>query len=180
MDCLWFSEKNQQGKDFGERFTNALQAVFNAGYEKVIAIGNDCLSLNYKELLSAVCTLEKNKVVLGPSNDGGVYLIGMHKDVFNYNRFLAIQWQTPAVFDEIRNLYASQGINTQVLKNKTDIDDLVDLVKEIENKALPYHLINKIVALLKPFTIQFIFYKSRLINQYCLNNLPLRAPPDFR
>ena len=73
----WIDANRQRGDTFGERFANAYQQLFHKGYQKVIAIGNDCPTLTVKDIYQAATSLESNKPVLGPSKDGGVYLRGL-------------------------------------------------------------------------------------------------------
>jgi uncharacterized protein len=71
-----FSEKEQIGSSFGERFTNAIEAVFNKGFEHVISLGNDIPHLRANHILKATQNLATSDYVLGPSTDGGFYLMG--------------------------------------------------------------------------------------------------------
>jgi len=59
------SEKNQIGATFGERFTNAIESIYNRGFEAVVTIGNDTPHLQTKHILTAVHQLKQNDIVLG-------------------------------------------------------------------------------------------------------------------
>ena len=52
LPVFFFSEKQQRGDTFGERFANAFEDVFALGYQNVIAIGNDCLTVSTADILS--------------------------------------------------------------------------------------------------------------------------------
>ena len=54
------SEKNQTGNSFGERFTNAIQSVYDKGFENVITIGNDTPHLQSQHILKAVENTQTN------------------------------------------------------------------------------------------------------------------------
>ncbi len=82
-----FSEEQQIGDTFGERFINAIQAVFEKGYEQVITIGNDTPQLKVSHIIEAEKQLSSNKSVLGPSADSGFYLMGLHKSQFDHYAF---------------------------------------------------------------------------------------------
>ena len=69
--------RQQRGKSFGERIMNAFSFVYEQGFENVICIGNDCPELDLSHLQIAITQTELGKVVLGPTTDGGVYLIGI-------------------------------------------------------------------------------------------------------
>ena len=94
IEYFHFSEKNQVGSSFGERFSNAIENIFNKGFKNVITIGNDTPHLKTKHLVDTVHQLEKNDLVLGPSKDGGFYLMGIKKEHFNKETFLKLPWQT--------------------------------------------------------------------------------------
>ena len=79
LSYFHFTEKNQKGSSFGERFTNAIQSVYDIGFEQIITIGNDSPHLQASQILETARTISKNKAVLGPSKDGGFYLMGLHK-----------------------------------------------------------------------------------------------------
>lgn len=48
----------QRGSTFGQRFANAIESTFQLGYENVVAIGNDCLSLSQGHLKKAIQRLQ--------------------------------------------------------------------------------------------------------------------------
>jgi len=122
-----FSEEQQIGLTFGERFANAVQAVFEKGYEQIITIGNDSPKLKASHILEAEKRLSSNKLVLGPSADGGFYLMGLHKSQFDPHTFRELAWQTSDVSKELLAL-ESQG-NNEVFKLDTlyDIDTQEDI-----------------------------------------------------
>ena len=75
-------DDQQVGRSFAERFTNAFQQLFRQGYDKVIAIGNDHPGLTSGHLQTAAWELAEYDHVLGPSTDGGFYLIGVWQKRF--------------------------------------------------------------------------------------------------
>jgi glycosyltransferase A (GT-A) superfamily protein (DUF2064 family) len=83
----------QVGQTFGQRLTHAFQSVFDRGYERVIALGNDCLSLHLADLRAAIAALDHRPAVLGPDLAGGAYLIGLHRNAFQPGAFEALPWQ---------------------------------------------------------------------------------------
>lgn len=83
LPLLVIDSKQQQGQGFGQRFANALQQAFDQGYERVIALGNDCLQLAPEHLLQAEKGLQMAPIVLGPATDGGIYLLGLHRHAFD-------------------------------------------------------------------------------------------------
>ncbi|MBZ9731547.1 DUF2064 domain-containing protein [Salegentibacter sp. JZCK2] len=123
-----FTEKEQQGSNFGERFTNAIEQVFDYGYENIITIGNDTPQLNKNHLIQSYELLKQQKFVLGPSQDGGFYLMGIHKSHFNPVSFLHLPWQTSKISGAISHLLI-QNFKVKIYKLQPlkDIDQLEDV-----------------------------------------------------
>ena len=114
----------QQGSDLGEKMENAFSTVFNLGYASVCIIGSDCLELSRNELESAFETLETNDIVIGPSTDGGYYLLGMNsmESVLFENK----PWSSDEVLDKtIADIKASE-LRYSLLPTLTDIDNEQD------------------------------------------------------
>ncbi|WP_432411822.1 TIGR04282 family arsenosugar biosynthesis glycosyltransferase [Rasiella sp. SM2506] len=122
-----FSEKEQVGNTFGERYSNAIQSVYTKGYENVITIGNDTPHLQTSQLLKTAKHLETQKIVLGPSKDGGYYLMGLHKSQFNLQTFLKLPWQTSRLTQSIARLVAAKKTHVVFLKILQDIDTVSDV-----------------------------------------------------
>ncbi|CAM4173680.1 TIGR04282 family arsenosugar biosynthesis glycosyltransferase [Gillisia limnaea] len=122
-----FSENEQVGNSFGERYTNAIQAIYDRGYENVITIGNDTPQLQAGQLLKTARLLETKKIVLGPSKDGGYYLMGLHKSQFNVQTFLKLPWKTSRLTQRIARLFSAKNIQAVFLKVLQDIDTVSDV-----------------------------------------------------
>lgn len=122
-----FTEKEQQGTDFGERFTHAIQAVFELGFENVITIGNDTPHLRSKDIMEAAEALIAGKSVMGPSLDGGFYLMGIHRDNFDPHRFMNLPWQQAGLFRNLAQWLAAKGIPICHLPALQDLDGPQDI-----------------------------------------------------
>ncbi|WP_298545337.1 DUF2064 domain-containing protein [uncultured Aquimarina sp.] len=122
-----FTEKNQNGKTFGERFVNAIQTTYDLGFENIITIGNDTPHLKKHHLLESARQLENSKFVLGPSADGGFYLMGLHKSQFNIDTFLKLPWQSKHLAKSISFLIKNTEIEVAQLEVLYDIDTVDDL-----------------------------------------------------
>jgi rSAM/selenodomain-associated transferase 2/rSAM/selenodomain-associated transferase 1 len=84
-----FGEKvyyqKQSGNDLGSRMYQAIDSVLARGYESCILIGTDLPEISVKDMETAFAVLDTKDVVLGPTSDGGYYLVGMkfaRKEVF--------------------------------------------------------------------------------------------------
>ncbi|MCJ7758743.1 MAG: DUF2064 domain-containing protein [Gillisia sp.] len=125
-----FTEKEQVGKSFGERFSNAIQTVFEKGFDSVITVGNDTPQLRKHHILQAADGINKNKCVVGPSIDGGFYLMGLSKKQFSEISFLDLPWQTKSLEKTISLQFAAT--QTEVIK----LDTLLDVDSTSDLKAL--------------------------------------------
>lgn len=121
------SDKEQKGTSFGERFTNAIQEVFQNGFENVITIGNDTPQLKTAHVLKAHAALQAGKIVLGPSLDGGFYLMGIHKSNFDQETFKRLPWQRFSLFNKISTLLTVSESLLYQLPVLSDIDTFKDV-----------------------------------------------------
>ncbi|MCX8027309.1 MAG: TIGR04282 family arsenosugar biosynthesis glycosyltransferase [Thermodesulfovibrionales bacterium] len=115
----------QEGRDLGERIVNAFNKLFGIGYHKVCIIGSDSPTLPDKYIYSAFRMLDKVDVVIGPTIDGGYYLIGL-KTLY-HQLFEDISWGSKLVFDETLKNIHSLRLTYHILPKWFDIDELSDL-----------------------------------------------------
>ncbi len=121
------TEKQQLGNSFGERFVNAVLMVFGQGFDNVITIGNDTPLLKTSHLLEAHGLLETRKSVLGPSADGGFYLLGLHRSQFDPMAFKDLPWQTSSLSHKLLQLPTISHHITVHLPKLYDLDNAADL-----------------------------------------------------
>lgn len=122
-----FDEGMQDGNSFGERLSRAMQSLFDRGFENLVVIGNDSPDLTTAMLREAVASLGDKEAVLGPADDGGVYLIGLHKDQFEYGEFLELPWRQGHLFHQMVSWIQSRGFQkVRVLNRKMDLDSTKD------------------------------------------------------
>ncbi|MFT6930414.1 MAG: glycosyltransferase A (GT-A) superfamily protein (DUF2064 family) [Sediminicola sp.] len=149
LSYFLFTEHEQTGSNFGERFTNAIQAVFDHGFDKVITIGNDTPELKASQIKSASIHLDKGEFVLGPSTDGGFYLMGIHKSHFDASKLMDIPWQTNRTATAVLNLVQQNNISVARLETLSDLDCISDLKNFIKyNSSLPPVFIDLILSIL--------------------------------
>jgi len=161
-----FNEEMQEGTSFEERLTNAMQTLFDRGFEHLVVIGNDSPDLTTATLRDAVASLDHKKAVFGPSDDGGVYLIGLHRDHFEYNEFRDLPWRREHLFQRMIFWIHSRGIeNILVLNCKMDLDTKIDFRNwSAGSKSTSGKLIRLIAALLQASPNDY-FYKSLNFSQ---------------
>ncbi|NGP88677.1 TIGR04282 family arsenosugar biosynthesis glycosyltransferase [Fodinibius halophilus] len=121
----YFEKKLQQGNGLGERMSHAFQHAFSEGFEQVVLIGSDCAELKEKHLRKAFRTLQNVDVVIGPSKDGGYYLLGMKE--YLPGLFENIEWSTSQVFKETIYRIKKLDMTYEVLSELNDIDTEKDL-----------------------------------------------------
>jgi len=110
----------QEGATLGDRMHRALARAMDQGAAKVLLVGSDVPELDGPLFDQAWDQLERNDVVLGPSPDGGYYLIGMRPPLKDL--FAGILWSSPEVYEATRAAAASQGLSIGVLPPRADID----------------------------------------------------------
>ena len=115
-----FYNRIQRGEHLGEKMKNAFREVFEEGYEKVIIIGSDCPYLTEGTLSDAFEMLEQTDICMGPSLDGGYYLLGMR--AFYPALFDDIPWSTPVVLRETLDKATQNFLSTAMLIPLEDID----------------------------------------------------------
>ena len=114
---------SQQGNDLGEKMRQAFIDRFSQGYTRAIIIGSDSPSLPVSYIRRALGS-EKD-LVLGPSIDGGYYLIAMKDKVSEV--FKSVSWGTDKVLDETLQRIKDVGISFDLLPLWYDVDLPEDL-----------------------------------------------------
>lgn len=94
-------ERQQRGQSFGQRLAHAVSRVYDAGYERVIIIGNDCPTLTPAHLRRAAAALAAGQQVIGTDHRGGAYLIGLQRQQFEACAFAELAWQTERLTQEL-------------------------------------------------------------------------------
>jgi len=69
----------QQGEDLSKRMMHAMEIIFQQGYSKAIIVCRQNIEIESFHLQRAFDVLNDYDIVIGPSQDGGYYLIGMKK-----------------------------------------------------------------------------------------------------
>ncbi len=116
----------QEGKNLGQRMHNAIKSAIKEAMVKAVVIGSDSPTLPPAYIEAAFCKLDSNDVVLGPSDDGGYYLIGVKKPCSVL--FKGIKWSSSSVFkDTLKNVKILKK-RVAVLDRWYDVDDSGGLV----------------------------------------------------
>ena len=168
----FFDEKMQTVKSFGEKISNAFEFIFNKGFKRVIAIGNDCAGLQAKHIINAAERLSHKQIIYGMDNHGGAYLIGVCKETFNKNDFKSMRWQTKYLFQDLKEIPCSEMLPELLI----DINNATDAKKSIR---LFSHTNILVCILNNAWRVIYYLYKllHRFSSFYTSRYFSLRAPP---
>ncbi len=129
----------QEGENLGERMRNAFVRTFDDGAQRTVIIGTDVPELNASIIESAFHQLADHDVVLGPSTDGGYYLLGMKppvKEVFD-----GIEWSSEKVFAQTVKCLQTSLLSYARLPEFADVDtekDYRQYLARIKSPVLPH------------------------------------------
>jgi rSAM/selenodomain-associated transferase 1 len=116
----------QNGVNLGERMLNAFKDGFKDGYKRIVLIGSDLPDISSKHIESGLKKLNDNKVVFGPAEDGGYYLIGLSE--LETCVFENKPWSQSDLLEVTLNELHQKGIKTGILDTLNDIDTYEDLI----------------------------------------------------
>lgn len=123
-------------EDIGGCLSLVLGELLDRGYQMVLAINSDGPSLPLSHIESALKFLKDSDLVLGPSEDGGYYLIGLK--TYYPALFEGIDWSTARVIGQTMNKASDLGLSIALLPNWYDIDTARDLQRlQAELDKLP-------------------------------------------
>jgi rSAM/selenodomain-associated transferase 1 len=117
----------QTGENLGERMKNGFIDAFAMNFKRVVLIGSDIPDLPLEFVEEAFSSLQEKDVVIGPSFDGGYYLIGFKDKSFSLRAFEGIPWSTKRVFEETMRVLKQEGLTVHTLQPLRDIDTIEDL-----------------------------------------------------
>ena len=116
------TKKVQSGDDLGIRMANAFNEGFST-HSPIVIIGTDLWTLNVLDIQKAFEAFKTHKTVIGPSADGGYYLLGLQE--FIPNLFEEKKWGSPTVLTDTLNDLKKEDV--YLLEEKNDIDTYNDL-----------------------------------------------------
>jgi rSAM/selenodomain-associated transferase 1 len=110
----------QGGGDLGQRLKRAFREAFSTRCERVAIIGSDSPELTARDVEDAWSALDGNDVVLGPSADGGYWLVALRKSLPKL--FAKIPWSTDRVLAATLASAKSAGLQVHLLRELADVD----------------------------------------------------------
>ena len=128
-----FLHQEQHGTDLGHRMAAALGRRLVEGGRGVL-LGTDFPDLSPKIPITAFEALEEMgrdssndrslNAVIGPSSDGGYYLIGLSRPI--PGAFIDIEWGTAHVLDQTLERLKTLSVSVQLLPEWHDVDTPAD------------------------------------------------------
>jgi len=116
----------QEGHDLGARMHNCFRRLCGEGFERVLMVGADAPHVRDEWLDEAESWLDGADLVLGPSLDGGYYLIAMRQP---HDVFSGVRMSTASVLADTCHQAAQAGLRVHLLPQSFDIDAADDLVR---------------------------------------------------
>lgn len=131
--------------DLGRRMFQAMQAAFGQGARRVVLVGTDIPGITVDILNSAFDQLHQKDLVLGPSTDGGYWLVGMSRleDIFS-----GIAWSQPDVRHRTLALASRKGMTFALLDPLSDLDTPDDLAREMGSRSWPTPYLSVVIPAL--------------------------------
>lgn len=120
----WFGDlfdyRPQEDGDLGRRMLDAVERAFADGADRVVVIGVDCPGVTESLINDAFTRLDQADVVIGPSFDGGYYLIGMKKA--HRALFTEIPFGTADTLQKTLSAARRASIRVSLLEWKRDVN----------------------------------------------------------
>ncbi len=119
----------QRGRDLGERLSGLLADLLAAGHPGAMAMDSDSPTLPMGHVLEAADVLARGAadLVLGPSDDGGYYLVGLRRP--EPALFAGMPWSTDRVLSRTLETAGTLGLRTHLLPEWFDVDTEADLAR---------------------------------------------------
>lgn len=130
--------RRQSGEGLGERLRRAFGAVFREGAARAAVLGTDHPTLPPGRLDEAFDALDGADVVLGPTPDGGYYLLALRREAWPGadDLFRRIPWSTPDVAATTRERAREAELALAEIEAWYDVDEPADL-ERLRRDAAP-------------------------------------------
>lgn len=115
----------QRGRDHPERLMNTFIDAFSRGEDRAMVLASDVPDIDPAVLREADASLQESDAVIGPSPDGGYYIIGFRRDAFRKEAFKGIAWSTERAFSD--TMSRLEGLAVHLLPPWPDVDTANDL-----------------------------------------------------
>lgn len=117
----------QKGRELGGRLASAYRFAFAQGAGRVVVIGTDSPLIDRNIIRKAFAKLKNRDCVLGPSRDGGYYLLGLSHPCAEI--FEDIEWSTKKVLKQTLKTLNTLNVSYTLLDEHFDVDTRADLIE---------------------------------------------------
>ncbi len=121
-----YTETLQRGRDLGARLEQMFEELLGGPDDRVVVVGTDCPELSTTVMNAAFIQLSVRDLVLGPTPDGGYYLLGLSRRAPEILR--DVSWGSDQVLAQTLERARATGLTTAVLEPLADVDTPADLV----------------------------------------------------
>ncbi|MCB0395621.1 MAG: TIGR04282 family arsenosugar biosynthesis glycosyltransferase [Flavobacteriales bacterium] len=128
-----FEPCRQPEGDLGERMDAAFRDAFRDGASKAVIIGSDCPYITAHVIEEAFDMLDHHDVVIGPSMDGGYYLLG--STAYHPWIFEGMPWSSSGLLEQTIKAVSGHGRRYRLLHELQDVDTEEDLVRWQNDKT---------------------------------------------
>ena len=111
---------------FGGRLSSAMQAAFDREFEQVAVVGSDIPQIARASIEQAFDALEGHDAALGPTRDGGYYLLAL--SAAQPRLFTGIEWSSGRELAQSVDRAAALGLRLAMVEEAFDIDEVEDLI----------------------------------------------------
>jgi hypothetical protein len=126
----------QKGRSEGQRILACFEELL-ADHPQVVIVGSSLPDLHPRLMRSAFEMLDRRDVVIGPTDRGGFYLLGMRKPL---DVFRGIKWGTPGVLATLLRTFERARLDFGFFPTRQKIetfDDLVSLRRRLHRPVAP-------------------------------------------
>ncbi len=117
----------QPATDFGEILASGFSHHFAEGFDRVVLIGSDTPTLPASIVQDAAAILGDHDLAIGPTEDGGYYLLAMTRQ--HRRLFEDVAWSTARVAAQTRERAEELGLDVVTLPSWYDVDDAAALAR---------------------------------------------------
>ena len=125
----------QVGVNLGARMAHAFQSALGSPYRSALIMGTDIPGITVPLMTTACKSLQDHDLVLGPTVDGGYYLIGLRSPMPEL--FAGIPWSTDTVCSLTQEKAQTLGLSVKMLPVLRDLDTIEDLQVFIQESKNP-------------------------------------------
>ncbi len=153
-----FPCRSQIGNSLGDKMANAFSRAFSEGYDRAVLIGSDIPDLPERIMERAFRALDEKGAALGPSRDGGYYLVAFRASAFLPKVFENIPWSTEQVLEKTLKVFRAHNAPVSLLEPWRDIDTIEDLKSLLERHPDKNDAAPRTLGFLKSETADNLFY----------------------